>query len=39
MNRWTWYQAHNWKTPYPGDSKIYAPAEVPGGTIPSGDHD
>ena len=35
MNRYTWYQAHGWKVPYPGDSKIYAPAEVPGGTIPS----
>ena len=25
MNRYTWYQAHDWKVPYPGDSKIYAP--------------
>src|SRR5262249_56352875 len=23
MNRYTWYQAHGWKVPYPGDSKIY----------------
>ncbi|MBO0826564.1 MAG: phosphoesterase [Streptosporangiales bacterium] len=40
MNRYTWYQTHGWKTPYPGDSKIYAPAEVPGGAIPGveGDH-
>jgi hypothetical protein len=37
MNRYTWYQAHDWKVPYPGDSKIYAPAQVPGGYIPSGD--
>jgi YVTN family beta-propeller protein len=37
MNRYTWYQAHDWKVPYPGDSKIYAPAEVPGGFIPSSD--
>jgi YVTN family beta-propeller protein len=35
MNRYTWYQAHDWKTPYPGDSRIYAPARVPGGFIPS----
>ena len=35
MNRYTWYQVHEWKVPYPGDSKIYAPAQVPGGRIPS----
>ncbi len=39
MNRWTWYQAHEWKTPYPGDTKIYAPSQVPGGYLPSSDHD
>ncbi len=37
MNRYTWYGAHHWKVPYPGDSKIYAPAQVPGGYIPSND--
>ena len=37
MNRYTWYQAHGWKVPYPGDSKIYAPGQVPGGFIPSPD--
>ncbi|MGI8414573.1 MAG: alkaline phosphatase family protein [Solirubrobacteraceae bacterium] len=37
MNRYTWYQAHDWKVPYPGDSKIFAPAQVPGGFIPSAD--
>ena len=37
MNRYTWYQAHGWKVPYPGDSRIYAPAQVPGGYIPSSD--
>ena len=26
LNRYTWYQTHDWKKPYPGDSKIYAPA-------------
>jgi YVTN family beta-propeller protein len=35
MNRFTWYEAHGWKVPYPGDSTIYTPAQVPGGTIPS----
>jgi YVTN family beta-propeller protein len=37
MNRYTWYQTHHWKTPYPGDAKIFAPSEVPGGSIPNGD--
>ena len=37
MNRYTWYQAHGWHVPYPGDSTIYAPAQVPGGYIPSPD--
>jgi YVTN family beta-propeller protein len=30
MNRFTWYQTHNWTTPYPGDSKILTPDQVPG---------
>jgi YVTN family beta-propeller protein len=34
MNRYTWYQAHGWKVPYPGDSKIYAPNQVPGAQLP-----
>jgi hypothetical protein len=33
MNRFTWYQAHQWTTPYPGDSKIYTPSQVPGAGI------
>ena len=37
MNRYTWYQAHDWAAPYPGDSKIYTPSQVPGGYIPSAD--
>jgi YVTN family beta-propeller protein len=37
MNRYTWYQAHQWNLPYPGDSKIYAPTQVPGAYIPSSD--
>jgi YVTN family beta-propeller protein len=39
MNRYTWYQAHNWTTPYPGDAKLYLPKDVPGGAIPSADVD
>lgn len=39
MNRYTWYQTHQWSTPYPGDSKIYTPDTVPGGYIPSADLD
>jgi hypothetical protein len=39
MNRYTWYQTHGWKVPYPGDSKIYAPSQVPGAYIPSPDTD
>ncbi|HEY3686051.1 MAG TPA: bifunctional YncE family protein/alkaline phosphatase family protein [Streptosporangiaceae bacterium] len=35
MNRWTWYRTHDWKTPYPGDTKIYAPSDVPAGYLPS----
>ncbi len=37
MNRYTWYQTHDWKVPYPGDSRIYAPTQVPGAYIPSPD--
>jgi hypothetical protein len=37
MNRYTWYVTHDWKVPYPGDSEIYAPANVPGAYIPSPD--
>jgi YVTN family beta-propeller protein len=37
MNRYTWYQAHGWKVPYPGDAGIFAPAQVPGAYIPSSD--
>jgi len=39
LNRYTWYQTHGWKKPYPGDSTIYAPADVPGAAIPGVDGD
>ena len=36
MNRYTYYQNTGWTKPYPGDSKIYAPNDVPGAFIPFG---
>ncbi|MHC3470688.1 alkaline phosphatase family protein [Streptomyces sp. 7R007] len=39
MNRYTWYQTHNFSKPYPGDGKVYAPDDVPGAYIPSSDSD
>ncbi|MFD9393485.1 bifunctional YncE family protein/alkaline phosphatase family protein [Streptomyces sp. NPDC060000] len=39
MNRLTWYETHNWNKPYPGDSKIYAPNDVPGAYLPSPESD
>ena len=37
MNRFTWYEAHGWTVPYPGDTKIYSPSQVPGAYVPSSD--
>ena len=34
MNRYTWYDAHHWDLPYPGDPTIYLPSEVPGAALP-----
>jgi YVTN family beta-propeller protein len=39
MNHFTWYQAHDWKKPYPGEDKIFAPEDVPGAYIPSPESD
>jgi YVTN family beta-propeller protein len=39
LNHFDWYQAHDWATPYPGESKIFAPADVPGAVIPSAEND
>jgi YVTN family beta-propeller protein len=39
MNRLTWYETTDWKRPYPGDSRIFAPNQVPGAFIPSSDND
>ena len=37
MNHLTWYETYGWTRPYPGESKIYAPDQVPGAFIPSSD--
>ncbi|WP_406176505.1 alkaline phosphatase family protein [Streptomyces sp. NBC_00996] len=39
MNHFTWYQTHEWKKPYPGEDKIFAPDDVPGAYIPSSESD
>ncbi|MEU1275106.1 bifunctional YncE family protein/alkaline phosphatase family protein [Streptomyces sp. NPDC005799] len=39
MNRYTWYQTHNFTKPYPGDKKVYAPNAVPGAYLPSPESD
>jgi YVTN family beta-propeller protein len=39
MNHFTWYQAHGWTQPYPGEDRIYAPNDVPGAYLPSSESD
>jgi YVTN family beta-propeller protein len=39
MNHYDWYEAHNWSTPYPGETKIVAPNDVPGAIIPAAESD
>ncbi|MFF0267544.1 alkaline phosphatase family protein [Kribbella sp. NPDC004536] len=39
MNHYDWYEAHNWSTPYPGESQIVAPQNVPGAVIPGAEND
>ncbi|MFF7897856.1 alkaline phosphatase family protein [Streptomyces sp. NPDC007920] len=39
MNHFTWYETHGWKTPYPGEKKIFTPDDVPGAYIPSPESD
>ncbi|MER5755261.1 bifunctional YncE family protein/alkaline phosphatase family protein [Streptomyces sp. NPDC002088] len=39
MNHFTWYETHEWKKPYPGEDKIFAPEDVPGAYIPSSESD
>ena len=35
MNRYVWYATYDWTKPYPGDSRIYAPNQVPGAYLPA----
>ena len=35
MNRFDWYEAHDWRVAYPGDPKIYPPDQVPGRNLPA----
>jgi hypothetical protein len=39
MDHFTWYETHDWKKPYPGETKIFAPNDVPGAYIPSSEND
>ncbi|MEV4703200.1 alkaline phosphatase family protein [Actinoplanes sp. NPDC049316] len=39
MNHFTWYQAHDWTKPYPGESAIHGPDTVPGAAIPPAESD
>ncbi|MEO3874980.1 alkaline phosphatase family protein [Nonomuraea sp. B12E4] len=39
LNRFSWYEAHDWRKPYPGEDKIYEPDQVPGAFIRSSDTD
>jgi hypothetical protein len=39
MNHLSWYEAHNWTVPYPGEDTIVAPADVPGAVIPAAEND
>jgi hypothetical protein len=39
MNRFAWYEANDYKKPFPGDDKIYTPDQVPGAAIPSSEND
>jgi YVTN family beta-propeller protein len=39
LNRYNWYTAKGWATPYPGDAKILAPDQVPGRNLPAADLD
>jgi hypothetical protein len=35
LNRFDWYEAHDWRVAYPGDPKIYMPDTVPGRNLPA----
>jgi hypothetical protein len=35
LDRFDWYTTSRWRRPYPGDSKILTPTEVPGASLPA----
>ena len=39
MDHYTWYEAHGYRTPYPGEKQVLSPAQVPGRYLPSPDFD
>ncbi|BAJ31730.1 MULTISPECIES: bifunctional YncE family protein/alkaline phosphatase family protein [Kitasatospora] len=39
LNHLTWYEAHDWQQPYPGEHTLLAPADVPGAVLPSAELD
>ncbi|WAL68077.1 bifunctional YncE family protein/alkaline phosphatase family protein [Amycolatopsis cynarae] len=39
MNHFTWYEAHGFTQPYPGEDRIFAPDQVPGAYLPSSEND
>jgi hypothetical protein len=38
MNHFTWYETHGFSKPYPGETKIYSPDQVPGAYLPAPDN-
>ncbi|GLW72689.1 phosphoesterase [Kitasatospora phosalacinea] len=39
LNHLTWYEAHDWSTPYPGEQRVLAPADVPGAFLPAAENE
>jgi YVTN family beta-propeller protein len=39
MEHFTWYQTYGWAKPFPGETKIYSPDQVPGAFLPPADSD
>jgi YVTN family beta-propeller protein len=39
LDHYTWYAAHGWTTPYPGDATVLKPTQVPGRFLPPPDTD
>ena len=39
LNHLIWYQTHGWAKPYPGETRIYAPDQVPGAYLQTSESD